>query len=63
MENRSEAIYLLDLSRCEPHEALSNDSRPGAWSMVDYEIERFLYFRWMGTRWAGSSHCRPMDKM
>ncbi|MFH1008594.1 MAG: family 10 glycosylhydrolase [Candidatus Latescibacterota bacterium] len=38
MKEPAEACYLLDLSCCEPHEALSRDSRPDAWTMVDYEI-------------------------
>ena len=30
----------MDLSRCEPAEALSHNSGSGVWTMVNYEIEQ-----------------------
>ncbi|MCK4418071.1 MAG: hypothetical protein KAV99_07880 [Candidatus Latescibacteria bacterium] len=40
MEKEAEAIYFLDLSQCEPANALSRSSRPKFWTMVNYEIEQ-----------------------
>ena len=33
-------IYLSDMSRCLPKEALSTDTRQGCWRLVEYETER-----------------------
>ena len=37
----AEPVYLSDLDRCAPAEALAPPSRRGRWSVYDYETEGF----------------------
>lgn len=41
LDDGREVIIISDFSMCLPAEALSSEERPGKWSLVSYETERF----------------------
>ena len=40
MDRENESIYLLDMTACEPRDAVSEDFEKGKWTAVDFSIEQ-----------------------
>ena len=40
MDRENESIYLLDMTACEPRDAISDDFEKGKWTAVDFSVEQ-----------------------